>query len=90
MTINEIENTVDKLKSYLDKACLLPLSRATMGGFPSKIKSDDEIKSKTSGSGRFIAEIFKGEKAGNYFAWHKPDIMNDKGEIWLNDGWVEL
>ena len=82
---NTIENDIKKLESNLDRAVCLPLSKSSMGGFPSKTKTDDEIKSKTSGSGRFIAEIFKGEKAGNYFAWHKPDIMNDKGEIFTKE-----
>ena len=73
---NEIETAINKLESCLDKAVLLPLSK-----FPSKVKSDREIEEQSSAAGKFIAKYFGGEKDGNYFAFYKPDILDEGGNL---------
>ena len=69
--IDEVVSTLRPLKAYL----------GTLTKYPSKTKNDDEIKSKSSKGGKFIAEIFGSEKLGNYFAFHKKDIVDENGKV---------
>ena len=81
---NEIEDVGNKLESCLKKAVLMPLSK-----YPSKIKSDKEIEDLSSAAGKFIAKHFGGEKNGNYFAFYKPDILDEKGNLLTKEELVE-
>ena len=71
---NKIDEVVSTLGTH--KAYLGPLTK-----YPSKTKNDDEIKSKSTKGGKFIAEVFGGEKRGNYFAFHKKDIADENGKV---------